>query len=152
MRENLTFFDSAISDAQLLTAIDALQLNRWLARLPQGLDTTISSETLSAGEAQLVALARLFLKDPGLVILDEASSRLDPATEQLLDQALTTLLAGRTAIIIAHRLTTIASVDDILILENGIAREYGERSVLAANPDSYYSQLQRTGLQAVMTA
>ncbi|MEZ4863331.1 MAG: ABC transporter ATP-binding protein [Caldilineaceae bacterium] len=150
LRDNLTFFDATVADATLLQVLGELGLTGWLARLPQGLDTPIAAATLSGGEAQLIALARLFLKDPGLVILDEASSRLDPATEALLDQALQRLLAGRTAMIIAHRLATVAQVDEILILEEGQVREQGAQSALAADPCSYYAKLRQTGLQMVI--
>lgn len=151
LRDNLTFFDPAVSDEQLVATLEALGLREWLDRLPQGLDSPISSETLSAGEAQLVALARVFLKDPDLVILDEASSRLDPATETLLGQVLDRLLQGRSAMIVAHRLRTVDRADDILILEQGQAIEYGPRRQLAADPDSHFSRLLRTGIEGVLT-
>ena len=82
---------------------------------------------MSAGEAQLLAFARLLLRDPGLVILDEAASRLDPITERRLERAIDRLLAGRTAIVIAHRLHTVSRADDILILEEGRVVEFGPR-------------------------
>jgi ABC-type multidrug transport system fused ATPase/permease subunit len=151
LRDNLTFFEDAASDEALLALLGELGLQPWLARLPQGLDTPITPATLSAGEAQLIALGRVFLKDPGLVILDEASSRLDPATEVLLDGALDRLLAGRpTAIIIAHRLSTLERADEILILEQGQVLEYGPRLQLVADPMSRYSELRRIGLQEVL--
>ena len=100
---------------------------------------------LSAGEAQLVALARVFLKDPGLVVLDEASSRLDPATERLLERAVTRLLAGRTGVVIAHRLATVERADRILILEDGRVAESGRRADLAADPGSRFARLLRSG-------
>ena len=87
---------------------------------------------------------------PGLVIMDEASSRLDPATEGLLEQAVTKLLAGRTGIIVAHRLGTIQRVDQIMILEDGGIREYGPREKLAGDPDSYFHYLLQTGLEEVL--
>ncbi|HEY8745896.1 MAG TPA: ATP-binding cassette domain-containing protein, partial [Chloroflexota bacterium] len=149
LRDNLTFFDAAVPDEQLRATLAALGLLPWLARLPQGLDTPISAASLSAGEAQLLALARVFLKDPGLVILDEASSRLDPLTEGLLERALDRLLTGRTAIIIAHRLATIARADDILILEEGRVQEQGRREHLASDPSSRLSALQRRGMEGV---
>jgi ATP-binding cassette, subfamily B, bacterial len=145
LRDNLTFFDPAISDRQLHLVLETLGLKPWVERLPNGLETMISASSLSAGEAQLVALARVFLKDPGLVILDEASSRLDLATEALLERALNTLLEGRTAIIIAHRLATVERADDILILEDGRLLEHGPRERLAADPYSRFAELQRTG-------
>jgi len=151
LRDNLTFFDPQVPDADLIATLEALGLAQWLERMPGGLDASISVETLSAGEAQLVALARVFLKDPDLVILDEASSRLDPATEALLGRALDRLLGGRTAVIIAHRLETVARADDILILERGRAIEHGPRLELAADPGSVFSRLLRTGIEEVLT-
>ena len=150
LRDNITFFDPDISDGHLLAVLETLGLNRWLERLPDGLDTMISGSTLSAGEAQLLALARVFLKSPGLVILDEASSRLDPATEALLEQALGRLLKGRTAVIIAHRLATVEQADDILILEDGRMLEHGPRERLSADPNSRFAELRRTGLGEVL--
>ena len=98
MRDNLTFFDRAIPDATLWAALDDLGLGDWCRALPEGLDTRLApgGGGLSAGEAQLLAFARVFLQDPGLVILDEASSRLDPATEARVERAVDRLLAGRT--------------------------------------------------------
>jgi ABC-type multidrug transport system fused ATPase/permease subunit len=98
----------------------------------------------------LLAFVRVFLRDPGLIILDEASSRLDPATEARLDHAIEQLLRGRTAIIIAHRLGTVQRADRIMILENGSQLEYGEREHLIADPESHFSKLLRTGLQEAL--
>ena len=95
----------------------------------------------------MLSFARVFLKDPGLVILDEASSRLDPATEHLLEQAIDKLLEGRTAIIIAHRLATVQRADTIMVLEQGRCCEYGPRETLASDPGSHFAQLLRTGLE-----
>ena len=147
LRDNITFFNAGITDAQLDGVLQRLGLAGWVSRLPSGLDTPISSGNLSAGEAQLIAFARVFIKDPGLVILDEASSRLDPATEALLDTALESLLAGRTAIIIAHRLHTVERADDILILEGGRVVEHGSRVALAGDAQTAFARLRRTGLQ-----
>jgi hypothetical protein len=121
---------------RLFEVFAELGLDDWLRALDDGLDTTLGAggRGLSAGEAQLIALARVFLKDPGLVVLDEASSRLDPKTERLLESAVTRLLAGRTGIVIAHRLTTVERADQILILEDGAVAECGARSVLADTP------------------
>jgi ABC-type multidrug transport system fused ATPase/permease subunit len=105
---------------------------------------------LSAGEAQLLAFTRVFLRDPGLVILDEASSRLDPATERLLERAVDRLLQNRTGIIIAHRLQTVLRADEILILEHGQMVEYGSRERLMSDPNSRFSQLLRSGLEEVI--
>ncbi|MGD9405774.1 MAG: ABC transporter ATP-binding protein, partial [Anaerolineae bacterium] len=121
VRDNLTFFDRSVADGRILGVLRDLGLDAWLHGLPAGLDTVLESGGggLSAGEAQLLAFARVFLQDPGLVILDEASSRLDPATEALLERAVDRLLQGRTAILIAHRLGTVQRADEILILEAG---------------------------------
>jgi len=152
LRDNLCFYEARRGvprDSVPLEALRMLGLEHWLARFPQGLDTPISETTLSAGEAQLVALARVTLKDPDLVVLDEASSRLDPATETLLSGALDRLLAGRTALIIAHRLSTLARADEVLILEEGRVVEYGTYAELTSDPDSRLSQLLRTGMEEV---
>jgi ABC-type multidrug transport system fused ATPase/permease subunit len=151
LRDNITFFDESVPDEVLVSALEKLGLGRWLASLPEDLSTSISGEMLSAGEAQLVALARIFLSDPDLVILDEASSRLDPATEKLLEVALDRLLCGRTAIIIAHRLQTVTRAHDIVILEEGQVIESGQRQVLADDPKSHLARLMRTGLGEVLS-
>jgi ATP-binding cassette subfamily B protein len=155
VRDNLTFFNRAITDARIMDALDDLSLRDWLRTLPAGLDSDLGAGAgLSAGEAQLLAFARLLLADPGLVILDEASSRLDPATEQLVERAVGKLLrpnvGRRTGIIIAHRLATVQRADDILILEGGRILEYGPREQLARDPDSHFAQLLRTGMEEVL--
>ncbi len=152
LRNNLTLFNPRIGDGEVERALRELRLWDWAATLPQGLDTSLSAGGggVSAGEAQLVAFARAFLKDPGLVILDEASSRLDPATETLLEGAIDRLFRGRTGIVIAHRLRTVQRADDILILEAGRVAEYGPRERLAADPGSRFSSLLRTGLEEVL--
>ena len=152
VRDNLTFFDRSISDERILSTLEELELGEWYRALPQGLDTELDtgSRSLSAGEAQLLALTRVFLRDPGLVILDEASSRLDPATEQRLERAIDKLLQNRTAIIIAHRLGTVHRADEIMILDRGTVSEYGDRQRLAADPSSRFYQLLQTGLEEVL--
>ena len=143
IRDNLTFFDSTISNYKILSTLELLGLTEWLETLPQGLDTKLSSDSsgLSAGQAQLLAFTRVFLKNPGLVILDEASSRLDPTTEMLIEKAIAQLLKDRTAIIIAHRLQTIQKADQILILERGKVMEYGDRVTLSEDPHSRFFRL-----------
>jgi ABC-type multidrug transport system fused ATPase/permease subunit len=152
VRENLTLFDAGISDVQLEAVIDELELNDWYRSLPDGLNTQLGSggHGLSAGEAQLLAFTRIFLRNPGLVILDEASSRLDPVTEARIERAIDKLLQGRTAIIIAHRLKTVHRADDVMILENGQVCEHGERQRLASDPGSRFYSLLQTGLEEVL--
>jgi len=122
IRENLTLFDDAVPDERLATVLEELGLGTWLAAQPHGLDTVLAGggASLSAGEAQLLALARVFLRDPGLVILDEAAARLDPATEARIEQAIDRLLAGRTAIIIAHRPSSVARADLMRMRERAV--------------------------------
>ncbi|MFI7422164.1 ABC transporter ATP-binding protein [Nonomuraea sp. NPDC049684] len=142
VRDNLTLFGaltSAHDDARLLEALDGVGLGGRLAALPGGLDGEPGG--LSAGEAQLLAFARAFLADPGLVILDEASSRLDPATERHVEDGVRRLLDGRTGVLIAHRLSSLAHVDKIAVLERGKLVEYGRRADLAADPASRFGRL-----------
>lgn len=152
VRNNLTFFNQKISDEHLLRTLEVLELSQWLLSLPNGLDTQLGADSggLSAGQAQLLAFARIFLKDPGLVILDEASSRLDPTTENLIERTVDRLLIGRTGVIIAHRLATVQRADQILILENGRIIEYGSRENLANDPNSRFARLLKTGLTDVL--
>jgi ATP-binding cassette subfamily B protein len=150
IRDNVRLFDPAIPDARIIDALRHLGLAEWVLALPEGLDTTIETGGLSAGQGQLLALARAFLASPGVVILDEASSRLDPATEALLERAMDRLLESRTAIIIAHRLSTVERADRILILEGGRVLESGARVDLLAESDSHLNRLLRTGLEEVL--
>jgi ATP-binding cassette subfamily B protein len=156
LRDNIAFFDKTIDDERIIATLDALGLRDWLGAMPNGLDTRLAAggAGMSSGEAQLLAFTRLLLKDPGLIILDEAASRLDPITEQRLERAITRLLQGdggrRTAIIIAHRLRTVQRADDILILEGGRVVEYGPREGLASDPGSRFYSLLQTGLEEAL--
>ena len=158
LRDNIAFFDPAIGDERIAAALDALGLGDWLDAMPEGLDTRLAAggASMSAGEAQLLAFTRLLLKDPGLIILDEAASRLDPITEQRLERAIARLLQPegsgyhRTAIIIAHRLRTVQRADDILILDGGRVIEYGPREKLVSDPGSRFYSLLRTGVEEAL--
>ena len=151
VRDNLTIFDADVPDELIVAALEALGLGDWLRRLPGGLAAPLGAGGvgLSAGQAQVLACARIFLRDPAVVILDEASSRLDPATEGLVQTALARLLDGRTGIVVAHRLATITLADDILVLERGRVREHGPRAALAADPGSRFAALLRLGKEEV---
>lgn len=146
LRDNLTLYGKHIADEEILETTRELGLKPWIDALPDGLDTHLSSggASLSAGEAQLFALTRVFLTQPSLVILDEPSSRLDGATEAALQAAVDRLLERCTGIIIAHRLATLERVDRILVLEEGRIVEFGARETLANDPNSHYGQLLRT--------
>lgn len=152
LRQNLTLFDDAIKDANIMEVIKDVGLTDWYEKLPHGLDTKLEAggSGLSAGEAQLLAFGRVFLNSPGLVVLDEASSRLDPATENRIEKAVDKLLANRTGIIIAHRLATVQRADEIMILEDGQIVEYGRREELANDPDSHFYKLLQTGLEEAL--
>lgn len=153
IRDNLTFFDRSVPDVRIKEAIDELGLAPWYASLGESLDAPlqVGSGGLSAGEAQLVAFTRIFLRDPGVIVLDEASSRLDPATDAYLESAVDRLLTDRTGILIAHRLSTVQRADTILILENGRIREQGDRNALASDPSSRYHHLLKLGEQELET-
>jgi ATP-binding cassette, subfamily B, bacterial len=152
VRDNLTFFDASVPDERLQAVLDDLGLGQWVRALPNGLDTKVQTggKGLSAGEAQLLAFTRVFLRAPGLVILDEASSRLDPATEKLIERVVDRLLVDRTAVVIAHRLGTVNRADRILIMDGGQVAEHGARAALASDPSSRFSGLLRTGLEEVL--
>jgi len=152
VRDNLTFFDETIHDDALWQVLFDLGLGDWAAGLDDGLGTMleVGSAGLSAGQAQLLAFARVFLRDPGLVVLDEASSRLDPVTERLIERAVDRLLQNRTGVVIAHRLATVHRADDIVILEQGRVVEFGERAALAVDASSRFGRLLQTGMEEVL--
>jgi ABC-type multidrug transport system fused ATPase/permease subunit len=147
LRDNLTLFadDDIADDVRLSAVIETLGLGDWLRSLPEGLDTRLGADGvgLSAGQMQLISCARVLLRDPDIVILDEASARLDPATEQLLHDALGRLLTGRTGVIVAHRLDTLSFADDIAVIDDGELLEHGQRAALAADPTSRFAALLR---------
>lgn len=145
LRENLTLFDDGVADETIWQTAGKLGLRPWVEKLPQGLDTRLQAggASLSAGEAQLIALTRVFLTRPSLVILDEPSSRLDGATEAALQGAIDQLLANCTGIVIAHRLSTLAAMDKIMVLGDGRILEFGTRTELALDPNSHYAALLR---------
>ena len=153
VRDNLTLFDPSIQDDRILESIMDLGLKEWYQGLPQGLDTELKTGggQLSAGEAQLLAFTRVFLRDPNVVVLDEASSRLDPWTEHLTNQAVESLLRERTGVIIAHRLETVDLVDEVLIMEDGRVIEHGGREALATDESSRFHRLRQVGLEEVLT-
>ena len=150
VRDNLTMFDTwPASDERLAEVLDDVGLGHWVEGLPDGLATELAgSDALSAGEAQLLAFARVLLADPGLVVLDEASSRLDPDTEARVTAATERLLAGRTVVVIAHRLATLDRADEILVMDHGRVVEHGARADLLADPQSRYRHLLRASATA----
>ena len=149
IRDNLTLYDRSVDDERLLDGLNRLGIMGWYRTQPDGLDTQLGSggTGLSSGEAQLLALSRIFLRDPQVVVLDEPTSRLDRATEALIERALDELVAGRTVVLIAHHLATVQRCDDILVLDDGRVIEQGSRERLAADPGSRFHRLLQTGLE-----
>ncbi|TFZ58684.1 glucan ABC transporter ATP-binding protein/ permease [Methylorubrum sp. Q1] len=134
IRENLQVGRPDATDAEMLDALDRAQASEFMARQPDGLDTIIGERgrSLSGGERQRLSIARALLKNPPMLILDEATSALDAATERKLQQALETVMEGRTTFVIAHRLATIRNADRILVFENGKIVEAGDFDELVA--------------------
>jgi len=153
LAENVRFGRPDVSDEQLLEAFADLGLSDWLESLPDGLDSSLGQrgESLSAGERQLVALVRANIADPDLLVLDEATSAVDPGTEVRVNAALERLMAGRTSVTIAHRLSTAEAADEVLVFDNGRIVERGPHADLVA-ADGVYTRLhaswiaQRTAL------
>lgn len=147
LRDNLTFFDHSVDDRRVRDALDEAGLTDWWRELPDGLDTVLGTGArgMSAGEEQLLALARVFLRDPAVVLMDEPTARLDPHTERLLMPAMERLLEGRTAVVVQHRPHALRHVDRILVLDAGTVVEHGEQTVLAADPTSRFHELLRAG-------
>ncbi|SFN00802.1 ABC-type multidrug transport system, ATPase and permease component [Pseudonocardia ammonioxydans] len=147
LAENVTLFDPAVTRSAVEVAVSALDLDGWVAALPDGLDTRLGTGgvTLSAGEQQLVAFARLLVRDVAVVVLDEATARMDPRTEERVTRASRALLAGRTGIVVAHRLSTVRRADAVAVLEDGRLVQHGDRARLAGEPGRYAELLEADG-------
>jgi len=139
VRDNVRMGREGASDRDVETAFEELGLGDWVDTLPDGLDTVVGErgEALSVGERQLVALVRAQLGNPGLLILDEATSAVDPATERRITEALRRLSAGRTVITIAHRLSTAEGADKVFVFDAGRLVEEGTHAELAAGEGTY---------------
>ncbi|MGI9622586.1 MAG: ATP-binding cassette domain-containing protein, partial [Acidimicrobiales bacterium] len=143
--DNLRYARPGASCEQLAEAARAAQIHDVIAALPEGYDTIVGERgyRLSGGEKQRLAIARMLLKDPAVVVLDEATSHLDSENEHLVQQALTTALEGRTAIVIAHRLSTITDADLIVVLDEGSVVQTGTHQDLL-DAGGLYSELYHT--------
>ena len=137
--DNLRYARPDATDAELVAAATAANLHDFVAGLPEGYDTVVGERghRLSGGEKQRVAIARVILKDPRILILDEATSNLDTVSEQLIQAALRPLFAGRTSIVIAHRLSTVLAADRILVLDDGRLVEQGSHAELLGGGGLY---------------
>jgi ABC-type multidrug transport system fused ATPase/permease subunit len=144
--ENVRFARPELTDDQIDAAFTELGLADWVAGLPAGLDTPVGErgEALSVGERQLVALARAYVADPDLLVLDEATSAVDPATEVRLQQALDAVTRGRTTVAIAHRLSTAEGADEVIVVDRGRIVQRGPHAQLLRDPDSVYAKLHAT--------
>lgn len=146
--ENVRFAQPDLTDEELLNAFAELGLGDWLAGLPAGLQTRVGErgESLSVGERQLIALVRAYVADPDLLVLDEATSAIDPATEARLQRALDALTSDRTTVAIAHRLSTAQAADEVVVFDRGRVVQRGPHDALVADPTSVYGRLYQTWL------
>ncbi|WP_254876939.1 ABC transporter ATP-binding protein [Verrucosispora sp. NA02020] len=147
--DNVRFGRPALTDEQLTTAFSDLGLADWLDGLPAGLATRVGErgEALSVGERQLVALARAYVADPDLLVLDEATSAVDPATEVRLQRTLDAVTRGRTTLAIAHRLSTAQGADEVIVVDRGRIVQRGPHEELIRDPDSVYGLLYASWLE-----
>ena len=145
VRDNVTMFATGHDDWAVADALT----RAGLGELAEHLDRPLAAggAGLSAGEAQLISLARVWLRNPDVVVLDEATARVDPETESRLNAAVRDLRRGRTVMIIAHRLSTLRDVDGVVVVDDGRVVEHGPRAELAADPSSRFARLLRTGLE-----
>ncbi|HJQ78071.1 MAG TPA: ABC transporter ATP-binding protein [Acidimicrobiia bacterium] len=147
---NLRYARPDAAHEELVAAATAANINQMIDRLPDGYDTVVGERgyRLSGGEKQRIAIARVVLKDPAILILDEATSHLDSRSESLIQEALETLMEGRTSIVIAHRLSTVRAADQILVIDEGRIVERGDHASLLAD-GGLYSELSRTQFEGL---
>lgn len=143
VRDNLAYGKEDTTDEEIIAAAKAAHSWGFIRRLPQGLDTPLSADSLSAGQKQLLCITRVMLLDPPMLILDEATSSIDTRTEMLIQAAFDKLMQGRTSFVVAHRLPTVVNADLILVMKDGQIIERGKHADLLAR-GGFYSQLYRS--------
>lgn len=143
VRDNLAYGKEDATDEEIIEAAKAAHSWGFIRRLPQGLDTPLSADSLSAGQKQLLCITRVMLLDPPMLILDEATSSIDTRTEMLIQAAFDKLMQGRTSFVVAHRLSTVVNADLILVMKDGQIIERGKHADLLAR-GGFYSQLYRS--------
>ncbi|HEX6379956.1 MAG TPA: ATP-binding cassette domain-containing protein, partial [Acidimicrobiia bacterium] len=139
IRDNIAYGNPSATEEEIRAAAEATFVDRFVHSLPDGYATVVSDEdgSISAGEKQLLTIARAFLADPAILILDEATSSVDTRTEVLIQEAMAALRSSRTSFVIAHRLSTIRDADVILVMENGQIVEHGSHAELLAAQGAY---------------
>jgi ATP-binding cassette subfamily B protein len=151
IRENLLYAKEDATEEELIAACKAASIHDFILAQPDGYETVVGNRglKLSGGEKQRLSIARVILKDPKILILDEATSALDSISESAIQEALETLMKGRTSIVIAHRLSTILAADEILVLSNGVIKERGTHDALLAQ-GGVYKELYETQFKLVV--
>jgi ATP-binding cassette, subfamily B, multidrug efflux pump len=140
IRDNIAYGAADATEEQIVAAAEAAHVDHFVRTLPDGYETVLEDDAanVSAGQKQLITIARAFLADPAILILDEATSSVDTRTEVLIQQAMARLRAGRTGFVIAHRLSTIRNADTILVLDHGAVVEQGHHEELLQRRGVYY--------------
>jgi ABC-type multidrug transport system fused ATPase/permease subunit len=140
IRDNVALFDDSVDDDRVVDALRSVGLD---ALVEGGIHRQLgaSGAGLSAGQAQLLSLARVWMRDPDVLVFDEATARIDPQTERQIEAAIARLMVGRTTLVIAHRLSTLHAVDDVIVFDHGAVVEFGPRAELVGDDDSRFARL-----------